>query len=155
MATTRVHELDTIELIGADEAVAQNQWSEEAAFTLPAGDVSGEILGVTLITRETATGVILTPTGKLAVFKADPGLAAGDTGLTTGKHAELLGVIDFVAGDWYSDGKGGFAFSDKPIAFFSLKTLYFAWYQESAAGFNSATGDNEILEIAATMRVED
>lgn len=155
MVGTRVHELDTLELVGADEAVAQNQWGASVAHTLPRGDVSGEILGLTLITRETATGTILTPAGKLAVFKSDPSIAAGATGLTTGDHAEVLGAIDVIAGDWYSDTKGGFAYFDKPIAFFTLKTLYFAWLQESTPGFNSATGDDEILEMAAELRIED
>lgn len=155
MPVTRVHELDTIELIGADEAVIQNRWGGSVAVELPAEDISGEILGLSLITRAGATGTILTPAGKLAVFKSDPSISAVATGLTTGDHAEMIGLIDVVAGDWYSDTKGAMAFFDNPIAFFTLKILYFAWFQESAAGFNSAGDDEETLELAGTMRIED
>ena len=151
--------LSTLELIGSTEEVNTNDWSEEVTLPLAPPDVSGEILGITLISRLSSatgsTGTIQVPDGKLFFFDADPGLSVGDTELASGIHDNILGFVDIIPADWYSDAKGAAAYNIGPIPFFNLKNVFLAWFHEDAADFNDATGDEEILEAVIRYRTED
>ena len=159
MVVTRVKTSTVLELVGKGEEVNTSDWGEEVAFTLRPEDVSGEVLGINLVGRiddaTGGTGTIPVPAGKLFFFDADPGLAAGDTELGSGVHDSILGEVVVSAGDWYSDAKGAAAYFDNPIAFYTLKTLYMAWFHTDATDINDATGDDEILEMAFRYRTED
>ena len=50
-----VLETGVTELVGKDETVAQNTYSASVGVTLPGPRTSGEILQVTLFTRETGS----------------------------------------------------------------------------------------------------
>ena len=159
MVVTRVKTSTVLELVGKDEEINTSDWGEEVAFTLRPEDVSGEVLGINLVGRiddaTGGTGTIPVPAGKLFFFDADPGLAAGDTELGSGVHDSVIGEVVVAASDWYSDAKGAAAYFDNPIAFYTLKILYMAWFHTDATDINDATGDDEILEMAFRYRTED
>ena len=69
-------EFAVTELIGINEAVAQNQHSASVAITLGTQPVSGEILSFAFYSQEAGTGAVLQPTGKLILLDADPATAA-------------------------------------------------------------------------------
>lgn len=153
---TKIHHSDTLELVGTDEVIAQNDWTEAVALTLAMEDVSGQILGINLTTRREATGgAILAPSGTLMVFDADPGLSTGDATLATGVHRTVLGTVAIATGDWFTDVGGGVVYKPVLIPFYTLKTLYFAFFWTLATSINSATGDEEVMELDAQYRIED
>ena len=158
---TRVKTSTVLELVGKDEEVNTSDWGEDIAFTLRPEDVSGEVLGINLVGRLfSATGGttganIPVPAGKLFFFDADPGLSVGDTELTSGIHDNIIGEVVVAASDWYLDAKGSAAYFDNPIAFYSLKTLYMAWFHTDATDINDATDDDEVLEMVFRYRTED
>ncbi len=159
MPVTRVLPSDTLSLVSLSEEVNTGDWGTSVEFTLPIEDVSGEILGITLVGRRDSatgdTGVIPIPAGKLVVFDADPSISAGDTFLTSGIHQTIIGEVPVVAGDYTAFGRGSVAFFDNPLPFYGLKNLYFAWFHEDATDINDATGDNEVFELTIRFRIED
>lgn len=145
-------EIGVTELIGKDEAVAQNQYSASVGVTLGT-EVSGEILHVTLYSRETGSGAVLQPDGILFVLDADPATTAGDTALTAAERITIIGAIPVETTDWQADANGASAtILTKPVAFHAVASLYFLWFQEHATGFNSAAGDDETLHLNAWYR---
>lgn len=140
------------ELIGVDERVDQNEYGASVGVAL-AATYSGEILSFTLTTSESGTGAVLTPTGKLYIFDADPTIAAGDVSMTTAERRTVLGKVHVSAGDWTADANGATAYIvDTPVAFHALGTLYFAWWHEDAVSFNDAAGDDEQLQFDFEFR---
>lgn len=133
------------ELIGTDEQVDQNEYGASVSVAL-AGTYSGEILNVTFYTTEDGSGAILTPSGTLYIFDADPTIAAGDAVMTAADRITVIAQISVGAADWKSDANGAsVTVFDKPASFHSLGTLYFAWFHEDATSFNDAGGDDEVL----------
>ena len=145
-------ETGVTELIGKDEAVAQNQYSASVGIELGT-QVSGEILHITLFSRETGSGAVLEPDGVLLVLDADPATAAGDTALTAAERITIIGAIPVETTDWQSDANGASAtILTKPVAFHAVSNLYFVWFHENATGYNSAAGDDETLHLNARYR---
>jgi len=143
-------ELGLTELIGKDEAVAQNQYSASVGVSLPQARTSGEILQVTLVSRG---GDILEPDGVLLVLDADPDVDAADTALAEAARQTVIAQILVETTDWQADANGASAtIFVQPAAFHALSTLYFVWFQELATGYNSAAGDDEYLEFNAWIR---
>lgn len=143
-------ELGVTELIGINEAVAQNKYSASVGVSLPATRVSGEILQVTLYSRG---GDILQPNGVLFVLDADPAVATGDAALTAAERLTVIAQIEVETADWKADANGASAtIFTRPAAFHALSALYFVWLQEHATGFNSAAGDDETLDFNAWIR---
>ncbi len=152
---TNVYQSGTLELVGATEKVDTNEWAPEVELPFTVSDPSGEILGINLSMRTTATGVFFIPAGKIAVFRSDPAITNGAVALGANIHGEILGILDVVAGDWYSDTGGSAIYLPTPIPFFPLKILYFAFFNEDTTSINAATGDEEILEANILFRIED
>lgn len=153
---TRIHTSEVLELVGVDERIDQNDYTPDVPFTLRPPDSSGQILGINLITRRGATGgVILTPAGTILVFDVSPAISTGDTALVTGFHDNILGTVTVATGDWFADVGGGVVYKPALIPYYTLKTLYFAFFWADAASINGATGDQETLEMIANYRVED
>ena len=153
---TKIHHSDTLELVGKDEQIAADRWTEDVALTLPIGDVSGQILGINLTTRREATGgTVLAPSGTLMVFDADPGLTTGDAALVTGVHRTVLGTVAIATGDWYADVGGGVVYKSVLIPFYTLKTLYFAFFWTLSTSINSLGTDDEVMELDVQLRIED
>ena len=153
---TKIHHSDTLELVGNAEVIAQNDWTEDVSLTLAIEDVSGQILGINLTTRREATGgAILAPSGTLMVFDADPGLSTGDTALVTGVHRTVLGTVAIATGDWFADVGGAVVYKPVLIPFYTLKTLYFAFFWTLAGTINSAVGDDEIIELDAQLEINE
>ena len=118
LSSTHFHitELGLTELIGINEAVAQNQYCASVAITLDTQPVSGELLSFALYSTESGTGAVLQPTGKLMLLDADPATATGDTALLAAEHVTVLGIVDVAAGDWVADANGAVAYIvDTPI----------------------------------------
>lgn len=148
-----IFELGVTELIGADEAVAQDEYSASVGVSLPAARVSGELLQFTLYTRETGSGAVQQPNGVLFILDADPAIAAGDAAMTAAERLTVIGQVEVETTDWKADASGASAtIFTKPIVFHALSTLYFVWLQERATGFNDAGGDDEYLEFNAWYR---
>jgi hypothetical protein len=149
-----IRETGVLELIGINEQVDQNEYCNAVIASLPSGQpMSGEILHVTLYTRETGSGAVLTPAGILYILDADPAVAAGATLITATVRRTVIAQIPIAAADWKSDAGGAsVSVHNKPVAFHALKSLYFLWFHEDATSFNDAGGDDEILEVNAWYR---
>jgi len=144
-----IKELGLTELIGINEQVDQDEYGASVGVVL--GDTySGTIRGVAFYSTEDGTGAVQTPVGKLLVLDADPATAAGDAALDAAEWVTVLGWIVVTAADWIADANGGFVYySDQPIPFHALATLYFVWFHEDAVSFNDVAGDDEQLEFNA------
>lgn len=141
-----------VQLIGVDDQVDQNEYSASTVISF-AGTYSGEVLNITLFTRQEGTGAILTPAGVLFVFDADPTISAGDAAMTSAERITVIAQIPIEAGDWKADANGASAaVSDVPFAFHPVAALYFVWFHESATSFNDVAGDDETLSMNAWIR---
>lgn len=148
-----IHETGLTELIGIDEAVAQNQYSASVGVTLPQARTSGEILQITLYSTEAGSGAVQQPNGVLFILDADPAIAAGDAAMTAAERLTVIAQIEVETTDWKADANGASAtIFTRPVAFHALSALYFVWLQEHATGFNDAAGDDELLEFNAWIR---
>ena len=156
---TKIKTTDTLELIGKDEVIAQNDWGEAVAFTLRPEDIDGKVMSFVLTSRLNTTGgtgTILLPSGLLTVFSEDPGIATGDAALGVGVGSTILGTVAIATGDWTTQAAGAWVNKqDLFIPFFPLKTLYFAFFWTLAASINSGTGDDEILEMNAHLETTE
>lgn len=147
-----IQEAGVTELIGINEAVTQDHYSASVGVTLGTR-VSGEILHVTLYSRESGSGAVLQPDGVLLVLDADPAAAANDAALTAAERLTVIAQVEVETTDWHADANGASAtIFTKPIAFHAVSALYFVWYHELATGYNDAAGDDEILEFNAWYR---
>lgn len=133
------------ELVGINELLAQNNYSDEVTLTL-ASTSSGEVLKVCLYTTEDATGAILEPTGTLFLFDADPSVTLNDTDLTAAARVTMIAQIPVAAGDWDSDANGAVACLTRADAFHDLASVFAVWRHTLATSINSAAGDDEQLE---------
>jgi hypothetical protein len=154
-----IQETGVVELVGKDEQVDQNDYGGSVAVALgPTGynkPISGEILHVTVFSRETGSGSVQTPDGQLIILDADPATTAGDTAITAAERLTVIGAIPVETTDWISDANGASAtIFTKPLAFHALHNLYFLWFHENATSFNDAAGDDEILEVNAWYRMD-
>ncbi len=156
---TKIKTTDTLELIGQDEQVAQNDWGEAVPFTLRPEDIDGKVLSFVMTSRlltTGGTGTILLPSGLLAVFSADPGISVGDAALGVDVGETILGTVDIATGDWTTQAAGAWVNKQSlNLPFFPLKTLYFAFFWTLAATINSAGTDNEIIEMKAQLETTE
>ena len=151
----QIAEIALTELVGVDEQCDQNDYGASLALTLGDGvrPVSGEFLSFLFISTETGTGAIQIPLGTLLLLDADPAVAAGDTTITAAERATVIGHVKVLGADWKGDANGASAYIyNQPIAFHNLQTIYAVWFHEDATTFNSAAGDDEILQLRAWYR---
>jgi hypothetical protein len=143
------------ELIGKDDQVDQNEYSESIALTFDR-PTSGELLQFTFYTWEDGSGAIQDPAGTLIILDADPAnTIAGVSQISKAEHLTIIGQVAVEADDWITDATGGSAcVTDTPIAFHDVTALYFLWFHTDATSFNDAAGDNEYLEMNAWYRKE-
>lgn len=135
------------ELIGVDEEVKQNEYSGSVAVAL-GGSYSGTITQVMLLTSESGSGNILTPSGRLFVFDADPSISSGASVIPALAWPTVIADVRVASSDWDSDANGAVAaVLDQPVDFHELSTLYFAWLHKDATSFNDAAGDDEQLRF--------
>jgi hypothetical protein len=134
------------ELIGINEQVDQNEYSDEVGVAL-AGTYSGEILAVTFYSTEDGSGSVQTPSGRLLIFDANPNTTTGDTTITAASWMALIGQVDVGAGDWVGDTNGRVAHRVVSVPFHAIGTLYFVFKREDAGSFNDSAGDDEQLEF--------
>lgn len=156
---TKIKTTDTLELIGVDEQVAQNDWGEAVPFTLRPEDIDGKVMSFVMTSRlltTGGTGTILLPSGLLTVFSADPGITVGDAALGVDVGETILGTVAIATGDWTAQAAGAWLNKqDLFIPFFPLKILYFAFFWTLAGTINSATDDDEIIEINAHIETTE
>jgi len=143
-----VRQSDVLELVGADETVAQNQLSEAVSFA-PAsiGSGSGNLTSFVFIS---SGGDVLTPAGQLLIFSADPGHSTGDdgSGISAAEWENLIGVVDVAAADWSSEDNAAYlAIDDQIIPFHAVSNLYLVWRLTSATSINSDAADDELLKV--------
>lgn len=150
-----IKELGLTELIGADEQVAQNQFSADETIAL-GSLMSGEILGVLLEMHAAAAGAVINEVGYLYFFDADPGLSAADTSFSSVANAQkAIGGIAVAVADW-SPAAGKYIICTKSVAipFHVIENLYIAYFHTGATQYNSAGNDNEVLSVNAWVRRE-
>jgi hypothetical protein len=144
-----------ISVIAADDQVDQYDYSTSRTVTLGDGlrPCSGEILQILLVSYKTGTGAVQTPAGTIIFFDASPAKTAGDTTLTAGQRATVLGQVKVLASDWKADSvSGGAVICNQPVAFHNLQTLYLVWFHEDATSFNDAAGDDEQMILRLWYR---
>jgi hypothetical protein len=137
------------ELVGEDEAVAQNQYGGSVGVAL-AATCAGVINQITLISGENGDGAILKPSGVLYIFDADPTIAVADTAMTAAEWATVIARIPFSASDWSTGDTAGAVANPSiglPVTFHSLANLYFVWFHTLATGFNDNAAHNESLDM--------
>lgn len=149
-----VQESGLLSLVGADNQVDQNDFSLTADIPVGLSTVpcSGELLSLVLVSRETGTGAVQTPTGHVIFLDADPNTTAGDTALTAAEWATAIGQVEIESGDWISDANGALAFKQIAIAFHKLSTLYAVWLHTDATSYNDGAGDDETLDLNVWFR---
>lgn len=142
----------TAELIGINEAVAQNQHGASETIALRDANASGEILSVMLEMVNAGTGGVIAEDGKLILFNADPAVAVADADLAAGEGVTIIGTVDVAAADWQSETAMAYAFKAVSIPFEALANLYVAYLHKGATTFNDAAGDDEKLTAVIRYR---
>lgn len=139
-----------LELIGVNERVDQNRYSQAVTTTVLSRDRGGRIKAVALYATEDGTGDVLRPTGKLLIINADPGHALNATTIGAGTiWPTLVAAIDVAVADWTpTDTGGAMAYFVLDIPYHSAAgTLALVWFHTLAQSFNDAAGDDEQLEL--------
>ena len=155
-----IHQTGLVSLIGINNQVDQNDYGASVKIDLaaaagahPNAPISGEILHLTLISREAGTGAVLAPAGVLYLFGADPEVDAGDTALESLARAAVIAQVEVETTDWKADAGGASAtIFTKPVAFHALPALWAAWLHEDATSYNDVAGDDETLQLNAWFR---
>ncbi len=138
------------ELIGVDQQVSQDQYSDSVEFDLLGASEdqrSGEILAVSLYATEDDSGAIITEDGTLLFLDADPSISAGAASLGAAVWLTVIGSVTVAAADWVEDASGGLFHAAVAIPFHALSTLYAVYLHRGATQWNSAAGDDEQLEL--------
>lgn len=142
----------SIELIGKDEQVAQNQYGASTSFALKTGSTSGEILSITVSQTVEDAGAILGEAGRVVFFNADPATSAGDTSLAAAEGVTIIGQVAIAAADWVSDTNVGYACKWTAIPFEDCENIYVAYRHEGATTINSGATDDEVVDIVVRYR---
>lgn len=151
-----IKELGPTELIGKDEQVDTNEFGAEVSIAIGASGqgVSGEILNVLLIS---SGGDKLAETGRLCFFESQPTVTIALGDMTLAQAKLLIGYVEVAAADWKSQGGTPTvktAFFSPAIAFQSIESLWMAYLHTGATQWNSAGGDNEVLDVNVRYRVD-
>ncbi len=139
-----IAETGLTEIIGADEQIAQYDWSDGTEIVL-GGSYSEELLNYTVV----MSGAI-NQAWTLLVFDADPGVTAGDANLATASWDLVVAKIDGAAGDWFCENSGGtgcVATFEIPHAVHSLSSVWVAIYWEGATTLNDGAADDEVISV--------
>lgn len=141
------------ELIGVNEQVDQNKFAASIGVAL-GGTYSGEIVQITLISRQ--AGTPLAPQGTLYLLDADPASAVNDAALTAAEYLTVIARVNVEAADWQGDAAGKIAqpVLGVPIAFHALANLYWVFQLRSATSYNDGAGDDEDLNLNFWYRRE-
>ncbi len=130
------------------------QFSNAASIVLT-GTQSGEFLTSTfLYSASGATANIKTPGGYVYFFSGCPAVTAGCTTLAASDYSNIFGRIPLGITDWDSDSAcyAAAVVHDKPIPFPSSSKVWCAFKLTTAACFNDATEDEELLDMILTYR---
>lgn len=147
-----IKKTSAIELVGADEQLAQNNYADAAEASLSLGNStkgSGMILSALLISEG---GAILEPTGELLIFSADPGHSLNASAIAAASLANLIGKVSVGASNWVSDANGAHAWIETAVPFESASSLFLVFRLTSATSINSAGGDDETLKAVLRYR---
>lgn len=146
-----VKEVGVAELVGVNDNVAQNEFTNTADLTVGGGagnPQSGLIQAVALYSTVDGTGAVIEPLGDLLFLDADPNVSAGDTALAAAEWPTVIGHVAIASGEWVVDAAGGIAYvADLQLPFHALSTIYAVMLMTSATEINSAGGDDEQLEL--------
>lgn len=144
-----VLELGLTELVGINEALAQNQHCASVGVAL-SRTCSGVLRSLCFYSTESGSGAVIVPAGTLYVFDANPSVTLADAALSAAAWKTCLGYYTIATADWKSDAGGAARYvSDLYIPFHSVGTLYFAFLMTSATPINDAAGDDELLQFNA------
>lgn len=149
-----VHASDLQTLIHSDDQVDQNDYGDACYLQLWG---SGEMLGFHFLTLTEGEGAVIEPAGKLLIFKDAVTVTAGDTAITVAERVELIGMVQVNADDWQADANGASQYiCCTPIAFPRADNyyIYFVFFLESAASFNDAGGDDEVMYFRVFYRLD-
>ncbi len=151
-----IHTTGLLSLVGTDDQVDQNDFSNSAQAPLPGSVASGEILAFLLLARETGSGAVQDSDGTLLILSANPNVSAGDTAITAAAWETVIATVDIAASDWLTDVNGGAAYiqPSQPVPFHGLDSLFFLWFHTDATSLNDAPGDDETLQVEAWYRLE-
>ncbi len=149
-------ETSFLELIGEDstEVSASGDYSNTADFALGA-TMSGEILSFLLVSHENGSGEVQTGKGVVFFFDADPNIVAGATAMAAigAEHATLIGMVQIEASEWDEDASGASVVKTVAIPFHAISTIYAVYRNtDTVALWNSAAGDNEVLDMRFWFR---
>jgi len=147
-------------LIGVNDQIAQNEFGASQQIDVDGGEsneatLTAEIVGITLVSRESGSGVIIKAPIDFMMFNSDPSISAGDTSLNTAQLDALVSVINITTGD-YASTLTNAAVGTKSLAhpFITDGTgkLWISPINRSATTYNSAVGDDEILSARVYIR---
>jgi|TARA_Y100000310_G_C20673169_1_gene811407 hypothetical protein len=150
------------ELVGINEAqVDQHELGSTKTLSVADVQVSGEIIGVTLISSEDGTGAILKQAADIIISRSGVGFSAGDGIFTIAAANASDGFISVLAGDWMASMNGtdtaGMAHvvTAFPFRTDSSGNLYATFVNRGAVPINSDAGDDEQVEANFFIRLDD
>lgn len=137
-----------VELVGKNEQIAQDQFSEPVAVPMNEQQHGGIIQSITLFQTVEGSGALLDADGVVLIFPSNPANSAGDTDLAAAAWKTCLGAAPVASTDWVKGAANGeVAFlKDVNIPFPFAQNLYLVFQLISATAINSAAGDDEVLE---------
>jgi hypothetical protein len=146
------------QLIGINDVVDQDDFSGDITKALPFTAVlgGGELKNVCLRTAESGTGIILTPDGQILIFSGAVTVVAGDTTLTAAEWGVVEEIIPVLSAEWVGDTlNGAVVCKDVDVNFAGSSTgISVAFLSQDVTSFNSLAGDDETLDVTATIRYE-
>ncbi len=160
-----IFEIGITELIGADDAeVGAQDYSKSVEVNLAPEDlvsdatqyvekISGEILNFLLIS---SGGAILTPSGWIYIFDADPAIASGDTDITLAEQKTIIAKIKITSSDWDAGAVAASAEITVAKSFHGVSKMYLAFRTDAGStAINSAGGDDEVFDFNFWYRRDD
>lgn len=154
--------IPNFELIAVNDAVIQqNEFGPTKTLNISSTQVSGEIIGVKIISSKDGNGEIIKEPLDLFFFRSDPTISAGDNALMIAQANGCEGHIHIASGDWAASmsGTDTAGLASVPTAF-SFQTdssgnLYVAIAHRGPTTINSDAGDDEQIEATFHIRLDD
>ena len=140
-------------IIGQDDQVSADQFSNSAKLDLKGNRHSGEIVQVHM--TMSGTVATLNTQGDIIFLSADPAVSAGDASLTAAEWETVIGTVSVTTAEWVSIGNAGVMSKSLSIPFHPVDAIWVVFLVATGeTQINSAAGDNEVVKVSLQIRKE-